>query len=51
MKPETLKTYIKTNLANCFIRSFKSPTYALVLFVKKSDRSLGLYINYRDLNN
>ena len=31
---ETLKTYIKTNLANDFIYPSKSPTDALILFNK-----------------
>ena len=39
---ETLKTYIKTNLANSFIRSSKSPAGAPILFDKKSDGSLHL---------
>ena len=30
---ETIKTYIKTNLANGFIRPSKSPTKALIFFV------------------
>ena len=34
---ETLKTYIKTNLANSFIRPSKPPTDALILFVRKPD--------------
>ena len=48
---ETLKTYIKTNLANSFIRPSKSPTRAPILFDKKPDRSLRLYVNYWSLNN
>ena len=51
VKLETLKTYIKTNLANGFIRLFKSPAKALIFFDKKLDRSLYLYINYWGLNN
>ena len=43
---ETLKTYIKTNLANSFIRPSKSPTRAFILFNKKPDRSLCFYENY-----
>ena len=34
---ETLKAYIKTNLANVFIRRSKSPTNALILFNQKSN--------------
>ena len=43
---ETLKTYIKTNLANGFIRPSKSFAGALILFDRKLDRSLRLCINY-----
>ena len=48
---ETLKAYIETNLANEFIRPSKSPAGALILFDRKSDSSLRLCVNYRDLNN
>ena len=37
---ETLKTYIKINLANNFIRRSKSPVGALIFFDKKLDSSL-----------
>ena len=37
---ETLKTYIKTNLANGFIRPSKSPANAPILFDRKSNGSL-----------
>ena len=43
---ETLKTYIETNLANSFIRPSKSPMGAPILFNRKSNRNLRLYINY-----
>ena len=43
---ETLKTYIKTNLANGFIRQSKSPAGAPILFDQKSDRSLRLCMDY-----
>ena len=43
---ETLKTYIKTNLAYGFIRPFKSPARAYIPFNKKLDGSLQLCINY-----
>ena len=36
---ETLKTYIKTNLANGFIRPSKSPAGAPIFFDKKPDGS------------
>ena len=48
---ETLKIYIKTNLANGFIRSSISPTEALILFNRKPNRSLRFCINYQGLNN
>lgn len=47
---ETLKTYIDTNLVNSFICPFKSPTGAPILFIKKPDGNLCLYINYQSLN-
>lgn len=43
---EILKTYIKTNLTNNFIRSFKSPLSLSIFFVKKANSSLWLYVNY-----
>ena len=43
---ETLKTYIKTNLANGFIRPFMSPAGALILFNQKPDGSLRLCVDY-----
>ena len=48
---KAFKTYIKTNLANGFIRPCKSPAGALIFFVQKLDGSLRLYVNYQDLNN
>ena len=48
---KTLKTYIKTNLANGFIRASKSPAGAPILFVRKPDGSLRLCVDYRGLNN
>ena len=48
---ETLKTYIKTHLKTGFIRPFKSPSGAPILFNKKPDGSLCLCVDYRDLNN
>ena len=48
---ETLKTYIKANLASGFIRSSISPASALILFVQKKDGSLHLCVDYRALNN
>ena len=48
---ETLKTYIKTNLVNGFIRPFKSPAGASILFDRKPDGSFYLCVDYRGLNN
>ncbi len=48
---EILKTYNKNNLANKFIKSFKSPTKTPIFFNKKLNKSLKLCINYRGLNN
>ena len=48
---ETLKTYIGTHLKTRFIRPFKSPAGASILFDKKPDGSLCLCVNYRGLNN
>ena len=48
---ETLKTYIKTNLANGFIWPSKSPTEVPILFNKKPDRSLYLCVDYQDFHN
>ena len=48
---EILKTYIKTNLANGFIRPSKSPAGAPILFDRKPDGSLRLCVDYRGLNN
>ena len=48
---ETLKAYIETNLANGFIRPSKSPAGALILFDRKPDGFLRLYVDYQGLNN
>ena len=48
---ETLKAYIKTNLANGFMRPSKFPASALILFDQKSDILLRLCVNYWGLNN
>ncbi len=48
---ETLKAYIENNLANGFIWPSKSPAGAPILFDKKPDSSLRLYVDYRGLNN
>ncbi len=51
VKLETLKAYIKNNLANKFIRASKSPAKASILFNKKPNGSLRLRVNYWRLNN
>ena len=51
VKLETLKTYIKTNLANGFIRPSKSSAGAPIFFDRKLDKSLHLCVNYRSLHN
>ena len=51
VKLETLKVYIENNLVNGFIRPFKSSTRVPILFNKKTDGSLRLYMNYQGLNN
>ena len=43
---EILKAYIETNLANGFIRSSQSPTGTPILFERKSNSFLQLYIDY-----
>ncbi len=48
---ETLKAYIKNNLASGFIWPSKSPTGTPILFDKKPDGSLRLFVDYRGLNN
>ncbi len=51
VKLETLKAYIKNNLANGFIRLSKSPVGALIIFNQKPDGSLRLYVDYRGLHH
>ena len=51
MKLETLKAYIKNNLANSFIRLFKCPAGVSIFFNKKLDGSLRLCVDYRGLSN
>lgn len=48
---KTLKTYIKTYLKTGFIQPSKSLVGTLILFDKKPDNSLCLYVDYQDLNN
>ena len=51
MELEILKTYIKTYLKTGFIRPFKSPAGASILFDKKPNGSLRLCVDYWGLNN
>ena len=45
-----MDTYLKTNLANGFIRPSRSPAAAPVMFVKKLDGGLRLVIDFRGIN-
>ena len=46
MEMEILKTYMENNLTNSFIRPSKSTVGAFILFDKKYNGSLKLYVNY-----
>ena len=46
----TVKTYIETNLANEFIRLYKSLAGTFIFIDRKLNRSFRLYVNYRELN-
>ena len=48
---KTFKTYIKTNLANGFIRLFKSSAGAPIFFNKKLDKSFRLCVDFRGFSN
>ena len=48
---ETLKFYIKINLANGFIWPFKSPVGISIPFNEKPDRSFRFCVDYWGLNN
>ncbi len=51
VKPETLKTYIKTHLKTGFIRTSKSLVDTPIFFDKKLEGNFHLCINYQGLNN
>jgi hypothetical protein len=46
----TLRKYIKDYLARGWIRRSRFSVGALILFAKKKDSSLRLYVDYRSLN-
>jgi len=46
----TLKAYIEANLANGFIQRSSSPAAAPMLYAKKTDGGLRLFVDYRALN-
>ena len=48
---ETLKTYIKTNLANSIIWLFKSSTKISIFLNQKPNRSFYFCMDYQSLNN
>ena len=48
---EIFKAYMKTNLANKFIKLFKSLTDTHILFEQKLDKFFRLCVNYRGSNN
>ena len=48
---QTLKTYIKTNLANSFIQASKLPADAQILLVHKPNGTFCLFTDYRGFNN
>ena len=43
---KTFKTYIKTNLANNFIKACKLLVGTVIFFVCKTNNSIQFYINY-----
>ncbi|OUM70408.1 hypothetical protein PIROE2DRAFT_24311, partial [Piromyces sp. E2] len=46
-----IKKHFKENLEKGFIRKSTSPACAPILFVKKKDDTLRLYVDYRKLND
>jgi hypothetical protein len=47
---QTLKDWLEENLDKRFVRASFSPVVLPILFVKKGDGSLYLYVDYRGLN-
>ena len=50
IKLKILKVYLDKYLANKYIRFFKLSIDISILFIRKKNDSLRLYINYKDLN-
>ena len=50
VKFKMLKTYIETNLANGFIRSFYSLINTSIVFIFRKDGKLWLFIDYQGFN-
>jgi DNA-directed RNA polymerase specialized sigma54-like protein len=47
---QELDKYLKENLAKGFIRELESSAGFPILFVRKKDGSMRLYVNYQNLN-
>ena len=47
---QTLKEWLEENLSKGFITASSSPASSPILFVKKTDSSLRLCVDYRGLN-
>jgi len=47
---QMLKEWLEENLSKGFIRASSSPAASPILFVKKTDGSLWLCVDYRGLN-
>jgi hypothetical protein len=45
-----LKKYLNKNLERGYIQHFINPAGTPILFILKKDRSLRLYVDYRDFN-
>jgi hypothetical protein len=46
-----VKRYLTDNLSKGFIEPSQAPFTSLILFIKKTNRSLRFYIDFRKLNN
>ena len=47
---EDLRKYLEENLGKEWIRQSKSPILALIVFAKKKDGSIKVWVDYRNLN-